>query len=189
MTKILSIVSLSLLFVSCANNNKPASSPLLKDTSHSVSNVKNVPAAADSNYFIVGDDSVTILPFEVKVDLTPKAADRIFGSNETIIVRIYFEGMPKHNAHAKLEEDGSFFVASAEKEISGTEPVRFENVKFSRKIYNQLVDKNVDFNINVFSGRRSSKDNLLNGGYLFGKVSELVNQQSTINCKLIYGDD
>jgi hypothetical protein len=105
-----------------------------------------------------------------------------------MIVNVFFEGTPKPDAHAELEEDGSFFVAAAEKEIGEAGTVRFDNIKFSRKIYNQLAEKNVQFTVNVYSGRKSSKDNLLDGGFASGQVSDLVNRTTVVESKLISAD-
>jgi len=188
MTKFLISVSLALILSSCANNDKPKNTNSTEDTSSVASNNKNTANPTD-NYFKIDKDSIAILPFEIEVTLSPKAEERITKGKETIIVDVFFTGIPKDNSIAELEEDGSFFVASAKKEILYGQVAKFDSIKFSKKIYNQLADKDVDLGVNVYSGRKSSPANLLNGDVLFDKISNVVNKRFTLKCKLIYGDD
>jgi hypothetical protein len=134
-------------------------------------------------------DSVAILPFEIKVSLSPKARDRMTKGGETIIVFVFFEGRPKDSSKAKFEEDGSFFVASSRREIQYGQVARFDSIKFSKAIYDQLADKDIDVDVNVVSGRKSDQNNLLNCDPMFDKISNVVNRQFIINGTLIYGDD
>lgn len=189
MTKFLTKISLALILFSCTNNDKAKNPNLSKGTPSVDSNNKNASRITDDNYFKIGKDSITILPFEIEVRLSTKAEERITKGKETIIVHVFFEGTPKDSSHAELEEDGSFFVASAKKEILYGQVAKFDNIKFSKKIYNQLADKDIDLGVNVYTGRKSSPDNLLNGDALFDKISNVVNKKFTLKCKLIYGDD
>ena len=69
------------------------------------------------------------------------------------------------------------------------ETARIDNLKYPREIFDQLADKDVDLSVNVFSGRKSSPDNLLDCEGLFDKVSKVANNRFTLKGKLIYGDD
>ena len=189
MTKFLTGVSLTITLFSCANNDNQKNTNLTKDTSAAVSNNKSSVNLTNENYFKIGKDSITILPFEIEVILSPKAEERITKGKETIIVDVFFTGTPKDSSHAELEEDGSFFVASAKKELVYGQIAKFDSIKFPKRIYNQLADKDIDLGVNVYSGRKSSQDNLLNGDALFDKISNVVNKRFTLKCKLIYGDD
>jgi hypothetical protein len=187
--KLLINILLTLSLFSCANNDKQKNANSAKDTSDVVSNIKSAVSPTNDNYFNIAEDSITILPFEIEVVLSPKAEERITKGKETIIVDVFFTGTPKDSSLAELEEDGSFFVASAKKEILYGQVAKFDKIKFSKKIYNQLTDKDIDLGVNVYSGRKSSQDNLLNGDALFDKVSNVVNKRFTLKCKLIYGDN
>jgi hypothetical protein len=140
-------------------------------------------------FYTLNGDSVVVPPFEIEIALSPKAKERIVNSNETIIVDISLEGIPKDSSNAHFEEDGSFYVGSFKKEISYGQIARFDNLKFSRKIYDQLADKDVDLSVNVYSGRKSSSNNLLNVDFLSDKVSNIINRHFTLKGKLIYGDN
>jgi hypothetical protein len=137
-------------------------------------------------YTLVGD-SVIVPPFEIEISLSPKAKKRITDSSETIIVDVLLSGTPKDSSN--LDEMGSFFVGSAEREITYGQIARFDNVKFPKKMYDELADKDVDLNLNVYTGRKSSQFNLITGDLLFDKLSNVINKRFTLNEKLIYGDD
>lgn len=82
-----------------------------------------------------------------------------------------------------------FYVGSSKKEISYGQTARFEDLKFPKKIYDQLAYKDVDLIVNVYSGRRSSQKNLLSVYFLSDKVSNIINKHFTFKGNLIYGDD
>lgn len=188
MTKLPTTLLLISTLLSCTNNDKQKNIDLTKDTTVTTAN-KSTDSQAANDYFKVGKDSVTILPFEIEVSLSPRAAERITKSKETIIVYAFFTGTPKDSAHAELAEDGSFYVVSAEKEILYGQMARFDSIKFPKKIYNQLADKDIELGVNVYTGRKSSPDNLIFCEALFDKISNVVNKRFTLKGKLIYGDD
>ena len=140
-------------------------------------------------FYTVQGDSLLVPPFEIEISLSSKAKERIVNSKETIIIDVFLEGTPKNSSKVHLEEDGSFYVGSAKREISYGQVARFDNLKFPRKIYNQLADKDVDLTVNVYTGRKSSQDNLITGDFLGDKVSNIINKRFTMNEKLIFGDD
>jgi hypothetical protein len=140
-------------------------------------------------FYTLQGDSVVVPPFEIEVALSSKAKERIVNSNETIVIDVFLEGIPKDSSKVHLEEDGSFYVGSAEREIIYGQVASFDNLKFPKKIYDQLADKDVELNLNVYTGRKSSQNNLITGDALFDKISNVINKRFTLNEKLIYGDD
>jgi hypothetical protein len=140
-------------------------------------------------FYTLQGDSLFVPPFEIEVVLSPKAKNRIVNSHETIIVAVFLEGKPKDPSKVHLEEDGSFYVGSAKKEIIYGQIAKIDNLKFPKKIYDELVDKDVDLNLSVYTGRKSSQNNLIAGDALFDKVSNIINKRFILNEKLIYGDD
>ncbi len=189
MKKLLATISLAIMLFSCSNDNKQQDGNSTKDTvAASVKTEKPDSLAGESFYKFVGD-SVLILPFEIAISLSPRAEEKLAKGRETIIVDVFFNGTPKDSAHAKFEEDGSFYVASAKKEIIYGQVAKFDGITFSKKIYDQLADKDIDLGVNVYSGRKSSPDNLLDCESLFDKISKVVNKKFTLKGKLIYGDE
>lgn len=140
-----------MLCTSYSNNDTEKAGHSSKD-SGTVITKKEKNLVIDGAYELTGD-SVKILPFEIDLNLNPKAVKKITTDKETIIVSVSYEGTPKMNSNASLKEDGSFFVASAEKVITYGQAVKFDAFKFSKEIYAQLEDKNVDMTVNVYSGR------------------------------------
>src|SRR5690349_6207007 len=134
MKNILTSVSLALLLFSCSNNDEPKNSTLDNDSTSVTASNKNL-INQKEDYFIIGKDSIAIQPFEIKVALSPKAEQRMKEGKETIIVYVFLTGTPKDSAGAELEEDGSFFVASAEKEILPGQVAKFDGIQFPKKIY------------------------------------------------------
>jgi hypothetical protein len=169
------------LFLSCnsGKQEKKNSEQVIKDSLPTKDTARH-----EGIYTIVGD-SIVIPPFEIEIALSPKAAQRIAPGKETIIVDVFLSGIPKDSSKVKLEEDGVYYVGSASKEINYGEIASFANVKFPKSIYDNLADKDVQFDINVYSGRKSSPDNLLDVDFLSGKLSTLVNKRSKLNGKLI----
>ena len=102
---------------------------------------------------------------------------------------MFFYRISKDSSHTKFEEDGSFYIVSAQKEILYGQVASFDSIKFSKKIYDQLANKDIELGVNVYSGRKSSHDNLLNCEPLFDKISNVVNKKLTLKGKLIYGDN
>ncbi|MEO7121404.1 MAG: hypothetical protein ABIY62_09920 [Ginsengibacter sp.] len=176
------IILCSTFFLSCSDSDRQKEMHLHKDTASFTINKQSDPIA-NISYFKLDKDSVTVLPFEIAVSLNPKAKDRIIRSRETIMIDVSLTGIPKDTT--LYSEDGQFYVASAEKEITYGQVARFDNIKFSRKIYDQLINKDLYVNAFVFSGRKSSPDNLLDCSIIADSVSNVVNKTLTITGKLI----
>jgi hypothetical protein len=188
MSRILLLLFAYSIILSCTNTEQQVKTTESKDSSTALSQNKDINNQTSSDYFIVDKDSITILPFEIEVSLSPKAIERIKGK-ETIMVSVDFTGIPKDSSKANISEDGIFYVATDTKEIQYGQVARFENIKFPRDIYDNLLDKDIELGVNIYSGRKSSPDNLLNCSPLFEKISKVVNQKFTVDGKLIYGDD
>jgi hypothetical protein len=192
MTKFFLTVFILTFLFSCKSPDTPnVKSASSEDTANKDTSIKrsDTTPVKKLGFYILEGDSLVVPPFEIEVKLSPKAKERIVNSNETIIIDVFLEGTPKNPSKAHLEEDGSFFVGTAKREISYGQIARFDNLKFPKKIYDQLADKDVDLTVNVYTGRKSSQDNLITGGFLGDKVSNVINKRFTMNEKLIYNDD
>jgi hypothetical protein len=148
----------------------------------------DTPGLKKIGFYTIEGDSLIVPPFEIEILLSPKTKARI-GTKETIIVDIFLQGTPKDPSKAHIEEDGSFYVGDARKEITYGELARFENLKISKKIYDQLADKDPDLTVNVYTGRKTSDDNLITGDFLSDKLSNVINRHFKLYHKLINGDE
>src|SRR5437868_890282 len=188
MYKTASIALLALVFNACSNADKQKETNTTQDTTKITKPSTQDSLSKDGLVRFAGD-SVVVTPFEIEIQLSPKAIDKLNKANETIIVDVMLEGTPKDSAHAKFGEDGIFYVGAKQKEIKYGQIAKFDDLKISRKIYDQLADKDAEVNINVYTGRKSSQNNLIDCEPLFGKLSKVVNKKSTLKGKLIYGDN
>ena len=142
----------------------------------------------DWGYYQPVGDSLQIPPFEIVLEVSEKAAQKLKKQQEAIIVDAMFTGVPTDTTSESYQMEGEIFVTECKKELTEAGTVKIEGVKFSKKQYAELRDKDIILLVNVFSARKSSEDNLLNCGIVSGKMSELKNQKFTVPCKLIYGE-
>ncbi|TAH21924.1 MAG: hypothetical protein EAZ08_01985 [Cytophagales bacterium] len=140
-------------------------------------------------YMSVVGDSIEIAPFEVELTLSPKAAEKLKKVKETIIVNVEFMGIPKDTVNnedymtlgfAPLPTSRPQIELKSEDRIA-----KFSGVRISKKVYDAMANKDFEININTFSGRKSSQDNLLDGGFFQYKASKVMGQPLKLNIKLI----
>lgn len=137
-----------------------------------------------SNLYKMEGNEYIIPTFEIEVSNSVKAGQTLADQKETIIVSAFFNGDPINEKD--LEEDGQMFIAKKEIELTGDNRIaKFEGLKFSKAMYDKLADKDITLLINVYSGRKSSSDNLLDCGIVEANVSKLINKRFTVGCKLI----
>jgi hypothetical protein len=130
-------------------------------------------------------DSLRLPTFEIEVTLSDSAQKKMALNHETIIVKAYLSGQPKDSADVQLTELGELFLGTPQIELEKPGIARFDKVIISKKAYESLVDKNFEILINIFSGRRSSENNLLDAELLQGPVSDVVGKRHVLNVKLI----
>jgi len=146
---------------------------------------------------IVGD-SVEIPWFEIELKLSEEAEKKLKDGNETIIVKAFFDGITniesipkkyKRKYKDRIDYKGIFggglHLTQHSIELTDKRLARFENIRFSKELYDLLDNKDILLLINVFSGRRSSMNNLLDFDILQGNMSEIQGKRFTLNGKLI----
>lgn len=173
-----------LICISCNNHPDHTSGSTQNDSLASadttiIQNSKTL----QTNTLIFDKDSIRILPFEIDVALSSKAIDKITKSKETIIVSASLRGTPKDTT--KYSKDGLFGVGNFQKEIMYGQPVKFDDIAISRKAFGQLADSTLFININVYTGRKSSPDNLIDCDFIDDTLKNIVNKSFTLKGKLI----
>jgi hypothetical protein len=123
--------------------------------------------------------------FEIDLQLSAKAEQKLKTDKETIIVKAYFSGVPKDTTLKEYKKWGEIGMMDPEIELSDSRAAKFENIKFSKKLYDSIADKNIRLLINIYSGRRSSKDNILDCDLLEDSLSNIKDKKFTLKCKLI----
>ena len=185
MLKFGTAILIIVLFFSCASKkrrtdnagtDKPDSLALSKSDSLSPGNAA---------YYKMAGDSLIIPSFTIEVALSQKANEKLTSNKETIIIAAWFSGQPKDTTTREYAESGEMFIKSAQIELNNNRLANFEGIKFSKASYDSLADKDIRVLINIFSGRRSATDNLLDCTILTEKMSAVKGQKFTLKGKLI----
>jgi hypothetical protein len=126
-------------------------------------------------------------PFSVKLQLSEGARKKLIDSKETIIVAGYFTGHPKEGTEAKYLDikSGEVSLGGVRQEILPGEAAVFNQLNLNSDAASQVDSHGPQILINVFSGRRSSKDNLLVCDYYEGGIESLRGRTILIPCQLI----
>lgn len=130
--------------------------------------------------------TVTYTPnFRVSVTLSDKARKTLTARKETIVVAAYFTGAAKLKTPTKyLFDQGRVSINESNIEIAPGDTAMFRPALLSPEALKWL-DGSVNLLINVFSGRKSSPDNLLECGIYEGTPESVAGKMIPINCKLI----
>ena len=190
--KTLALAILLGLFLACNNNqaktdNTNSTDKSEQDSSSTTNVDKSEAVEEDALGFKIIGDSVVIPSFEIEIKLSEKAEAKLKADNETIIVAAYFSGEPMPEA-SDADKDDIYYLPTHEIELSDTRVARFDNAKFAKYSYNLLENKDISVLINVYSGRRSSENNILDCGILEEPISKVKGKRFTIEGKLIYGE-
>jgi hypothetical protein len=124
--------------------------------------------------------------FTVTISLSEKARKRLVESKETIIVAGYITGNPKKDALKQyVNRMGEVELGDVKADIMPGENASFGHISIKRNAFEQTDKTDLQILINVFSGRKSSKDNLLDCGIYQGPLKSIQGGSATISCKLI----
>jgi len=136
--------------------------------------------------------------FNVEIKLSPAARERLTSQRESLIATAEYFGYPTAQAqaqHVPGSENPWLTLHRAQVELEdtqldGTPTARFPAVTLDPK---QLASTEApgtpQVNINVYSGRRSSSDNLLDCGMFQDTLEIAVRTPIEVSCKLISESD
>ena len=164
--------------ISCSNTGKPTDRKIEND----------ILSRNDLGYLQLDGDSILIPDFEIEVSLSPKAEKKLKEDNETVIVSAMFSGTPKDTLSNEYQFMG-LSVKNYDIELTTQRIARFDKVRFHSSILNKLSDADIFLLINVFSGRRSSENNILDVEILDNKMSVVKGKKYILKGKLIGEDD
>lgn len=124
-------------------------------------------------------------------DLTLKLSDglvaELSAKNETIILAAWFYGDPNAEGASEVDEMGLIQLGEERAEVPpAAGPVRINGALDPAKL--ALIEGGVKVNVNVFSGRKSSEDNLISCDFIDGPVEDLTAAPTEIFCGLITED-
>lgn len=124
--------------------------------------------------------------FSVKVAISEKAKKMLAEKAETVVVAAYISGSPKQGALRRYVSNmGEIELGQAKAEVAPGEDANFGEIKLRQDALKQIDNQGPLLLINVFSGRKSSKYNLLDCGLYEGPLKAVKGKSIDIVCKLI----
>ncbi len=173
-----------LLAIAC-HNAETTKQELQNDTVKYIPQPEEKPKTIADDFVPVGD-SLIIPPFEITVQLSETADKKLRTAKETIIVSAMFSGVPKDTTMKDYVEYGEFSLGGTTLEMPAPGTARFDNAKIAKKDFEKLDSKDIQILINVYSGRKSTDDNLLDCEILQEPISKVRQQNNVLKGKLIY---
>lgn len=134
-------------------------------------------------------DRVIIPNFKIEVNLSDKAVELLQKNKESIIASLFFYGdiADENSLPADIKKElgpnGLKLLVYDMENINVTQSNELEitNLSFPKKLYDALSSKDIYVNINVFSGRRVFKDNILDMEFYDSKFNEIISHSGFIN--------
>ena len=121
--------------------------------------------------------------FAIDVRLSPAAAAKLAAAKETVIVSGDYFGLPAQGV--PVDMTGTLPLGRQTVELFGAGLARFDAANADPSRLKQVRDGDVHVLINVFSGRRSSDDNLLDCGIFQDSTRLATRTPVRIDCKLL----
>src|ERR1035437_1325101 len=125
--------------------------------------------------------------FSVSVRLSDAAKKKLIDSKETIIVAGYFTGNPKQGTELRYLDikSGQVDLGDVEAEIHPGETATFNDLRLKPEALARIDSQGPHILISVLSGRKSSKDNLLDCEAYDGSFDSVHGRTIDIPCQLI----
>jgi hypothetical protein len=130
--------------------------------------------------------AATVPGFTVTITYSQKAMATLVAGKETVIVAGYLSGFPIQGTPKKyVDHEGQVDMGEVTKEIAPGATAKFDTVKLNQPMLKWLDNRGPQLLINVYSGRKSSPNNLLDCGIYEGSLQAIQGQSIPIACKLI----
>lgn len=182
-TNIVILISTILFFSGCKKTSVDTKKEeILTDTS-SVMPVKL------TDTIKVENDKVVIPNFKIVVNLSDAAVKKLQSRKESIIASLFFYGntADEKTLPPAIKKEigpnglklGDFNIE--DKDVHQSNEIEVKNISIPKKLYDFIVDKKIFLNINIFSGRRAFKDNLLNMEFFDSELNEITSKGNVIN--------
>jgi hypothetical protein len=143
---------LVLVTFSCNKNSKIES----ENTIDSKSDIKKTELGMMESIKI-NNDSIEIPSFEIDLSLSHKAEEKLANDEETVVVTASFFGEAKSDPN----QEGPITLTYSKIELTKNRKAIFKNIKFSKALYDSLLNKNIWVIVDVTSGRKSINENFL----------------------------
>ncbi len=126
-----------------------------------------------------------IFAFDVEISLSDMAAARLKMRHESIVVSAYYSGDAKPSTEKHTNQIGTIDLGTENVEVIGAAGlVRVTGTKIDITRL-EWIKGPVMVNVNAYSGRHSSADNILVCDFFDGKLSSAVRKPAQLHCSLI----
>ena len=122
-------------------------------------------------------------PLNINVTLTPPAAEKMKGTSEEITVSAVWSGTPNHKGRSQVDESGS--VPLATEDVTGNTGGLLSLSGRLPAERLELIQGPPQVNVNVYSARKTSDDNILSCDVIDGPAEPLSGKIIPILCSLI----
>ncbi len=124
--------------------------------------------------------------YTVNITYSPKSLAELTRRHETVIVANSFSAQPAPDTPKSLLSDiGDLNLGGLNLEVPPGPPAHIPAVHFDPTTFAHTNGKDPELLINVYSGRKSSPDNLLSCSIFQGPLTTILNTTIPIACKLI----
>ena len=123
--------------------------------------------------------------FDFRIVLSEKAAHRLEAAKEGLAVSASYYGDPAPNAKKHADEVGHIDLGQETLDlpgVAGEVKLSGRGVEADRL---KWVKGPVHVNVNVFSARKSSEDNILNCDFIDGELAKVARSRIALRCALI----
>jgi hypothetical protein len=122
----------------------------------------------------------------VKITYSEKAMSTLVAGKETVIVAGYLTASPIAGTPKQyVDRMGEIGLGEVDREIAPEAIATFSNVTPTPAMMKWVDSQGPQLLINVYSGRKSSPNNLLDCGIYEGSLAAIQGQSIPISCKLI----
>lgn len=179
---LLGALALPLLLAACGKSHAPASNT--SSGMHAAASAAPV-AATPRHVASIAPSRQTIPTFKVEVTLSNTAAQAFAKSGETVIVAASFFADPKPGtAKRDIDEIGQVDLGGRQVELHGAGTANFDGSAVARNKLH-LIAGAPQVNINVWSGRHTSQDNLLGCDMFQGSIAAAARKPVQLHCALL----
>jgi hypothetical protein len=124
--------------------------------------------------------------FTVTLTYSSKAMSTLVARKETVIVAGYLTCFPKQGTPKKLvDHEDQVSLGEIHDEIVPGQTATFKGIKLDQSALKWADSQGPQLLINVYSGRKSSPNNLLDCGIYQGPLKDVQGKSIPISCKLI----
>ncbi|PJK14741.1 hypothetical protein CO613_04510 [Lysobacteraceae bacterium NML07-0707] len=125
-----------------------------------------------------------ITPVTINLTLSPKAAEEIKQSGETIVVEVIYGGDPIASAQSQTNEFDLIELGRVKKELQGPETILLSEDVINKDQLEKTIGQ-PQIMINTTSGMKVSKENILGCEFYWDTLSKAGQAPVNIACKLL----